>query len=601
MTDHGRLLQEAQALAQAGDNAGAFARIAPVAKVRRNDLNLQMQAAMIARNAGEPAKALVFLANARKLAPNDPQIANIEANTLAAAGRNTEALRAFERLVARNPTFVDAHINRALTAEGMGDLDRALVLIDASLVTHPGNARLLAVRGTLLKNLGHLEEALATLDLAVAGEPGRARTHFSRGVTLRALERNAEAEAALTQAAQLGLTDVACASALAAVKLELDKVDEAEALYFHAFAHGDAEAGVALARLRREYRAIDDAFDHYAKRAEAVPGLPQAWIEWLGGLAQYSEYERLLDVAGRARRLHPDDRTMATLEAVGKVWAGDRSEAIDALTGLSAADPDNASLHGAVAEAALVSGDPKLAEHHALAATRIAPREQGGWSYLSTAWRMLGDEREFWLCDYDNFVIPTEVVPEGSTCDAASYAAQVAEVLDALHRTRRAPGNQSLRSGTQTSGALFNRPIPEIRAFRDAVMAAVTRAVTMLPDDAQHPFLSRKCPALAFAGSWSARLESGGGHHVAHYHSEGWLSSAYYARLPQLPEEGGGSDGYIQFGAPPAKWNLGLEPRRIVRPVAGRLVLFPSYMWHGTLPFSTPGTRLTSAFDIVPA
>jgi hypothetical protein len=31
------------------------------------------------------------------------------------------------------------------------------------------------------------------------------------------------------------------------------------------------------------------------------------------------------------------------------------------------------------------------------------------------------------------------------------------------------------------------------------------------------------------------------------------------------------------------------------------LVLFPSYLWHGTMPFETGGRRLTAAFDVVPA
>jgi hypothetical protein len=32
----------------------------------------------------------------------------------------------------------------------------------------------------------------------------------------------------------------------------------------------------------------------------------------------------------------------------------------------------------------------------------------------------------------------------------------------------------------------------------------------------------------------------------------------------------------------------------------GTLVLFPSYFWHGTVPFSGKQTRLTVAFDAVP-
>ena len=41
--------------------------------------------------------------------------------------------------------------------------------------------------------------------------------------------------------------------------------------------------------------------------------------------------------------------------------------------------------------------------------------------------------------------------------------------------------------------------------------------------------------------------------------------------------------------------------RRHVQPRAGRLVLFPSMFWHGTSPFQEPATRLTIAFDVMPA
>ena len=36
-------------------------------------------------------------------------------------------------------------------------------------------------------------------------------------------------------------------------------------------------------------------------------------------------------------------------------------------------------------------------------------------------------------------------------------------------------------------------------------------------------------------------------------------------------------------------------------PSPGDLVLFPSYFWHGTLPFTSAQPRLTVAFDALPA
>lgn len=81
------------------------------------------------------------------------------------------------------------------------------------------------------------------------------------------------------------------------------------------------------------------------------------------------------------------------------------------------------------------------------------------------------------------------------------------------------------------------------------------------------------------------------------------MSSAYYARLPKdlgLSGEDGDDGGFIQFGAPPAHLGLDLPPRLKLRPEQGCLVMFPSYMWHGTVPFTGEDTRMTAAFDFVP-
>ena len=43
-----------------------------------------------------------------------------------------------------------------------------------------------------------------------------------------------------------------------------------------------------------------------------------------------------------------------------------------------------------------------------------------------------------------------------------------------------------------------------------------------------------------------------------------------------------------------------LSPEYSVRPAVGMLVLFPSYFWHGTVPFYSDQARLTVAFDAVP-
>jgi hypothetical protein len=61
------------------------------------------------------------------------------------------------------------------------------------------------------------------------------------------------------------------------------------------------------------------------------------------------------------------------------------------------------------------------------------------------------------------------------------------------------------------------------------------------------------------------------------------------------------ADGCLTFGVPSMRTTPTLAVERVVRPQPGMLVLFPSYFWHGTVPFASERTRLTVAFDVVPA
>ena len=115
-----------------------------------------------------------------------------------------------------------------------------------------------------------------------------------------------------------------------------------------------------------------------------------------------------------------------------------------------------------------------------------------------------------------------------------------------------------------------------------------------------HPLSRRNTGDYTITGCWSVRLKPGG-YHVSHVHPEGWISSAYYASVPEETLSGESHAGWIQFGQPPFRTTPELGPERWVQPRAGLLVLFPSYMWHGTHPIGDGAERITAPFDAVPA
>jgi hypothetical protein len=194
--------------------------------------------------------------------------------------------------------------------------------------------------------------------------------------------------------------------------------------------------------------------------------------------------------------------------------------------------------------------------------------------------------------------------PQGWS-DLASFLAELSARLSALHNPH---GHrllyQSLRQGTETTQDLSRSEDPVIRALFQAFAAPLARYRERI-GQGEDALRRRNRGGARFNGGWSVRLQHGG-YHTSHVHPRGWISSACYIQLPDSMNVPGaqrqttGAEGILSFGAP-GMITLPLLPAELsLRPEVGQLVLFPSYFWHGTLPFHSPQPRLTVAFDVVP-
>lgn len=213
------------------------------------------------------------------------------------------------------------------------------------------------------------------------------------------------------------------------------------------------------------------------------------------------------------------------------------------------------------------------------------------WPYVALAWRMTGDSRAQWLEGDARLVGVYDIGLE------PSELAALTDHLRSLHVARADPLDQSVRGGTQTDGNLLLRVEPPIRELKARLLAIVARHIAQLPPpDRQHPTLPANRRPQRIAGSWSVRLANAG-FHTDHVHPQGWFSSALYLALPETLGEGADDHaGWLSLGEA-RDLVPGLAPYRLIEPRLGRLVLFPSIMWHGTRPFPR-GERLTVAFDI---
>lgn len=289
----------------------------------------------------------------------------------------------------------------------------------------------------------------------------------------------------------------------------------------------------------------------------------------------------LVSIAGLAITLGEDDRALAAAQAALRRSPGD-PVALQAW-----------------AAACLAAGRAEEALAAARQLLKTQPHSQSVLALLAVAARLTGAPEYASLYDYDAFVRPYPIAapPGWATTDA--FMADLKATLESLHATAIQPPGQSLREGTQTTQDLRIVEAPAIKGFFAAIDPLIRRYMAEIgPGD--DPLRARNSGDYVLAGCWSIRLRSGG-HHVDHMHPKGWLSSAFYVDVPPEVQAGDGRAGWLQFGRPSLRTKPELEPAHVERPAPGKLVLFPSYMWHGTVPFASDRPRLTVAFDVIPA
>lgn len=433
-------------------------------------------------------------------------------------------------------------------------------------------------------------EQVAALQRQLAANPGDRVARHNLAVELRKCDRRPEALAEIERTWAEGLRLPETATMRGHLLADVGRFDEAIDAYRDAVRVKPelVEAHAALASLLPQLGRRDEALNSLR---DALRRAPQAGLLWLEAMAiarGHQAWDQLLAWAEAAEARFGAD-TMVTAFAANALIGLDRDdEALARMDAALAIEPTYTPGHTIRAHILLRKGDPAAAAAAAEQATRLFGRDQSAWSLLGIAWRLLDDEREHWLCDYENLVMPIEI---GLDDDLPA-------VLEARHQVAAHPADQSLRGGTQTRGNLFEAHDPVIHAMAQVTRMAVEERLAKLPRDRAHPFLSRNTGRICFPTSWSVRLASSG-FHVSHIHPAGWMSSAYYASLP--PEVAGGSgQGQLAFGVPDAALKLDLPPRRLVQPKQGLLVLFPSYLWHGTTPFESAAPRMTVAFDMLP-
>jgi tetratricopeptide (TPR) repeat protein len=469
------------------------------------------------------------------------------------------------RMLVQNAPSAEAFELLASALRAQDRLEEALAAAERAVALDPQNILALHTRAFILGRLGRYGEALPIYDHLVARGVAQAPLWLNRGMALLGIARDAEAEAVYVDGVRRWPQDQGLQNALANVR----------------WMRGAGES------FARDYEA-------------AVQRQPDALHLRVG----CADLLRRADLPTRAEHLLREGlaRTPANGPLQGALGTlldemNRTEEGLPLLRAAVADAPNVASLRGSLicGLLRLGRGDEALRE---VAPLRRAQPTDGGWiAYESMALRQLGDPRYHELCDFDLMVQPFDLEAPRGYANISEFNAALRESVERLHVLETHPLDQSLRGGSQTTRSLLAVDDAAVKHYLSALEEPI-RAYIATMKKPNHPWSGYKTDRFKLAGCWSVKLKPNG-YHVNHLHPAGWISSAYYVSLPEVTKAGESQEGWIKFGEP--RWPTpACTIEKVVQPKEGRLVLFPSYMWHGTIPFST-GERITAPFDVVPA
>lgn len=478
-------------------------------------------------------------------------------------GRTEQALATYRRAFALKPDFPELLYNMGVVQDALGQLDDAAVSYRRALTLQPRFAVAWFNLGTVCERQQRADDALAAYREAVAAEPGFVEAHANLGAALQKRGRHDEAVAAYRKALAIqptatawfslgtaqrdqGLLGDAAASYRQALALAPDYADAHSNLGEILRDQGDAAATIAAFRAAL---AIDPAHGeanynlgllHYdmGELAEAMPYFERAQIrDW---------QERVLYCLYKTRRFEAFRERLAAL-------IGPR-------------------------EPGLRHNSPMLATLSAHHAANFG----------------VGDDYAFCPAPLD-FVFHRHIdaLSDPSCTVRADLLRDVTQAEIEARRQGR------LHHGIQSAGNLFRRSEPSFARLAALIGEQVALYRARLAGETC-VFAQDFPPDTVFSSAWYVKM-SRGGHLTSHIHETGWLSGVVYLAMPRDRPEGSLAGG-IEFSTDGDDYPREHDdfPRSTLLPVAGDIVLFPSSLFHRTIPFESHEERICIAFDVKP-
>ncbi|MCG8434693.1 MAG: tetratricopeptide repeat protein [Gammaproteobacteria bacterium] len=560
---------------------------------------------IVAEQSGDYALAVNRIRKAIELRPAYAEAHYNLANALRALGETEEAITHYQHCIRINPKTPECHINLADLLQKQGNVSAAITQLSAANEILPRHPQILARMGELFHADKQLQKAIACYEDSLAVNPKQVRTLNNLGIALKECNAVDRAISVFERATQENPDSAVAYLNLAAVYTLIEKNEEGLHAARKATELDPNSAGAFynLAAIQSKNfieTALREACDAASKAIQLQPDYSDAHHCLAIVLLKLSEIANSINAARQAIKLDPSDgRYYITLSEA--LFANNQpAEAIDVLRKAVAAAPALAETHRQLGIALLKTGQAEAALELLNHGLTLDPADQRCIAHKAIALHSLGRHADAdYFSDPDSLVFQTRLPcpPEYQDIDAFNLA--LAEEIQNHPSLQWEPIGLAAKGGSLAQNLLAPAG-PAIQAFKKLLLDAIFTLQSQLEKDPEHPF-TRDVPHEFDINIW-ATLLSGSGEISTHIHEESWLSGAYYVQLPPEVDTAAESHhGWIEFGRPNYEYGYQEKTKlRFIQPEEGALLLFPSYIYHRTIPFQSAANRISISFDLTP-
>ena len=467
-----------------------------------------------------------------------------------------EAELSYHKAIEINPNLSEAHSNLGTVLNNLGKLKEAELSLRKAIELKPDFAEAYLNLGNTLRGLGKLKEAELSLRKAMEIKPDFAESHFNLGIILKDIGKLKEAEISLRKAIEIKPDFAMALSNLGIILKDLGKLQEAELSYRKAIEikPDHAEAHSNLGSILQDLGKNKEALRHWIKSAELKPENEQL----VKTLAMNLCFKKKYDLA--LKYLSQNKSNSCQILYLGCLLSLDREkEFTEKYQELSQKKVCDANIGGIVEHANII--------------------------YEKTYDSLFCNEAiKYVLIDKIN----EESFSQNDLNKLIAYT----------HNPKtRMKAQGTLQGGVQTSGDLFSLDLPFIKSVKEALEEKIELYKNKFKDSGQG-FINN-WPKDYELRSWMISMKSGG-FLAPHNHEYGWITGSFYLQIPKYNDNNKDAGNLAFSYQGPRYPKKDKDFNLTIQKIETRdICIFPSSLFHHTIPFKSTEERICFVFDLV--